>query len=186
MSMPAEHLISSPTLADLLQGFAEAPAIPVAGIASDSRISAAWLPVPCRAGHQLSTAWTTCDQVRDAGACAIAWDASTGTAPTDVDLPMVAVTDLAAKLGEIAQPILWSAIRTARVVGITGTNGKTTVAWMVAQARRIAGRALRVSRYAGLRHRRYAGCRRHDDTGRRRVARPAGRICRAGRDASRD
>ena len=38
MSMPAEHLFSAPILADLLQGFAEAPAIPVHGVASDSRL----------------------------------------------------------------------------------------------------------------------------------------------------
>jgi UDP-N-acetylmuramoyl-L-alanyl-D-glutamate--2,6-diaminopimelate ligase len=37
MSMPAEHLITQPTLAELLQGFADAPAINITGIASDSR-----------------------------------------------------------------------------------------------------------------------------------------------------
>ena len=37
MSMPAEHLTRAMTLADLLQGIVDAPAIPVRGISSDSR-----------------------------------------------------------------------------------------------------------------------------------------------------
>ena len=37
MSMPAEHLHPKPTLAELLQGFAEAPAIEISNISSDSR-----------------------------------------------------------------------------------------------------------------------------------------------------
>ncbi|MCH7637332.1 MAG: hypothetical protein IIA12_06645, partial [Proteobacteria bacterium] len=37
MSMPAEHITRTITLADLLQGFADAPALPISGIASDSR-----------------------------------------------------------------------------------------------------------------------------------------------------
>ncbi len=138
MSMPAEHMISSPTLADLLRGFAEAPAIPVAGIASDSRSlqrGDLFLAVQGDSSHGLDYV----HQVRDAGACAIAWDASTGTAPANVDLPMVAVTDLAAKLGEIANRFYGRPSEQLDVVGITGTNGKTTVAWMVAQAGRILG-----------------------------------------------
>ena len=37
MSMPAELLTPKPTLADLLQGFAAAPAIEIRDISSDSR-----------------------------------------------------------------------------------------------------------------------------------------------------
>ena len=37
MSMPAAHLTTNPTLADLLQGFADAPAIEISDISSDSR-----------------------------------------------------------------------------------------------------------------------------------------------------
>ena len=37
MSMPAEHMHPRPTLADLLQGFAAAPAIEIRDISSDSR-----------------------------------------------------------------------------------------------------------------------------------------------------
>ena len=38
MSMSAEHMIQAPTVADLLQGYVDAPTIPVHGIASDSRL----------------------------------------------------------------------------------------------------------------------------------------------------
>ena len=37
MSVPAVKLNTAPTVADLLQGYVDAPALPVAGIASDSR-----------------------------------------------------------------------------------------------------------------------------------------------------
>jgi UDP-N-acetylmuramoyl-L-alanyl-D-glutamate--2,6-diaminopimelate ligase len=133
MSMPAEHLISAPTLADLLQGFAEAPAIPVHGIASDSRLlqrGDLFLAVQGMGSHGLDYL----EQARKAGVCALAWDASTGTQPMDIGVPMIAVADLAGKLGEIANRFYGRPSEHLDVIGVTGTNGKTTVAWMIAQA----------------------------------------------------
>lgn len=133
MSMPAEHLISAPTLADLLQGFAEAPAIPVHGIASDSRLLQSgdlFLAVQGIGSHGLDYL----AQAHAAGVCAVAWDASTGTEPQDTGVPMIAVAGLAEQLGEIADRFYGRPSERLDVIGITGTNGKTTVAWMIAQA----------------------------------------------------
>ena len=133
MSMPAEHLISTPLLADLLQGFAEAPAIPIHGIASDSRLlqrGDLFLAVQGIGSHGLDYL----EQARAAGVSAVAWDASTGTEPQDIGVPMIAVTGLAEQLGEIANRFYGRPSEHLDVIGITGTNGKTTVAWMIAQA----------------------------------------------------
>ena len=133
MSMPAEHLISTPLLADLLQGFAEAPAIPIHGIASDSRLlqrGDLFLAVQGIGSHGLDYL----EQAQAAGVSAVAWDASTGTEPQDIGVPMIAVTGLAEQLGEIANRFYGRPSEHLDVIGITGTNGKTTVAWMIAQA----------------------------------------------------
>lgn len=133
MSMPAEHMNSMLTLADLLQGYADAPAIPVQGIASDSRCvreGFLFLAVQGMGSHGLDYA----EQASQAGACAIAWDASTGTEPTATALPMIPVENLHDKLGEIANRFYGRPSEHLDVTGITGTNGKTTVAWMIAQA----------------------------------------------------
>ena len=133
MSMPAEHLTTRPTLAELLQGFADAPAIPVRNIASDTRLlrpGDLFLACGGDDSHGL-------DYIADAvtaGVVAIAWDASTADAPNaEVGVPMIAVPDLAQRLGEIANRFYDNPSEALRVVGVTGTNGKTTVAWLIAQ-----------------------------------------------------
>ena len=133
MSMPAEHLHPKPTLAELLEGFADAPAIEIANISSDSRrLQPGDLFLACggESSHGL-------DYVADAvlaGVAAIAWDSSTRDAPpTEVGIPMIAVPELASHIGEIANRFYDRPSATVNVVGVTGTNGKTTVAWLAAQ-----------------------------------------------------
>lgn len=138
MSMPAEHMKPVHTLADLLQGYAPAPATPVFGIASDSRLlqdGFLFLAVQGMSSHGLDYV----EQARQAGVCAIAWDVSTGVDPGDIGIPTIAIDDLAGKLGEIANRYFDRPSEQLNVIGVTGTNGKTTVAWMVAQAREIIG-----------------------------------------------
>ena len=133
MNMPAEHMTPAPTLADLLQGFAEAPATQVRGVASDSRLGQhgdLFLAVQGMGSHGLDFL----AQALEAGASAVAWDASTGTQPPDTGVPTVAVEGLAKKIGEIANRFYGRPSERLDVIGITGTNGKTTVAWMIAQA----------------------------------------------------
>jgi UDP-N-acetylmuramoyl-L-alanyl-D-glutamate--2,6-diaminopimelate ligase len=133
MSMPAEHLTTTITLSDLLQGFAHAPAIGIHGISSDSRaLRPGDLFLACggASGHGLDYA---ADAVT-AGVAAIAWDSSTTSAPAaDIGVPMIAVPGLAQHVGEIANRFYGRPSNAIRVVGVTGTNGKTTVAWLIAQ-----------------------------------------------------
>lgn len=138
MSMPAKHLPAILTLADLLQGYADAPALPVHGIASDSRrIREGYVFLACQGigSHGL-------DYLADAkaaGAVAVVYDASTAEAPDDVGLPMVAVEGLGQKLGDITSRFYDYPSESLRVVGVTGTNGKTTVAWLIAECARFLG-----------------------------------------------
>ena len=133
MSMPAEHMIQAPTVADILQGYVEAPRIPVHGIASDSRLlqeGFMFLAVQGMNSHGLNFL----EQAKQAGVCAVAWDASTGSEPADIGVPLIPVESLAQKVGEIANRFYGRPSEHLDVIGVTGTNGKTTVAWMIAQA----------------------------------------------------
>jgi UDP-N-acetylmuramoyl-L-alanyl-D-glutamate--2,6-diaminopimelate ligase len=132
MNMPAEQLHTMPSLADLLSDYADAPAIPVRGIASDSRLleeGFLFLAVAGMTNHGLDFV----DAAVAAGVAAIAWDAATGSEPPDLGVPVIAVDDLAGKLGEIASRYYDRPSDHLDVIGITGTNGKTTVAWLIKQ-----------------------------------------------------
>ncbi len=143
MSMPAEHLTQSPTLAELLQGYAQAPAIPISGIASDSRLlGEGYLFLACQGigSHGLDYLAAA----KAAGAGAIAWDSSTGdrsivTQSKDLGMPFIAIDNLGAKLGEISNRFYRRPSEKLRVAGVTGTNGKTTVAWLIAQCAHLLG-----------------------------------------------
>jgi UDP-N-acetylmuramoyl-L-alanyl-D-glutamate--2,6-diaminopimelate ligase len=138
MSMLAEHMTPMPSLAELLRGIADAPDMPVRGIASDSRRlreGYLFLAVQGLTSHGLDYL----EQARQAGACAVAWDASTGSEPADIGIPLIAIRDLDQKVGEIADRFFGHPSEHLAVIGITGTNGKTTVAWMLAQAGELLG-----------------------------------------------
>jgi UDP-N-acetylmuramoyl-L-alanyl-D-glutamate--2,6-diaminopimelate ligase len=129
--MPAECLQPNFTLDALLQGIAVAPAIPVTGIASDSRkLKKGDVFLACQGGSSHGLDYL--DQAKAAGVAAIVWDASTGS-PEETDLPMIAVPGLAGQIGEIANRWFDSPSQAVRVTGITGTNGKTTVAYLASQ-----------------------------------------------------
>ena len=117
----------------LLEGIAAAPAVPISGIADDSRQinpGDAFLAWQGLTAHGLQFAKAAIKS----GAAAIVWDADTGGEfETSGDVPLVAVDGLAGHLGEIANRCYDWPSREVRVIGITGTNGKTTVAWLVAQ-----------------------------------------------------
>lgn len=133
MSMPAEYVNTSPNLADLLRGFAEAPSIPVSGIASDSRqLREGFLFLACAGAthHGLDFA----EDAARLGVAAIAYDVSTsGALPRNIDVPMIAIERLASRIGEIANRFYGRPSEQLDVIGVTGTNGKSTVAWLVAR-----------------------------------------------------
>jgi UDP-N-acetylmuramoyl-L-alanyl-D-glutamate--2,6-diaminopimelate ligase len=76
-----------------------------------------------------------------AGAVAIAYDASTARSVPDVDVPLIPVDGLRSRLGEIANRFYGRPSETVKVLGVTGTNGKTTVAWLLAQCLQRLGMA---------------------------------------------
>ena len=138
MSMPAELIAHGMTLDELLAGIADAPRIGVTGISSDSRkLSRGNLFLACQGetSHGLDYA----AQAEEAGVAAIAWDSATASA-VDVSVPMIPVDGLAGRLGEIANRWYGAPSEHVRVTGVTGTNGKTTVAWLVAEALDLLGR----------------------------------------------
>jgi UDP-N-acetylmuramoyl-L-alanyl-D-glutamate--2,6-diaminopimelate ligase len=132
MSMPAQQLNSSMTVATLLRGFAEAPDIPISGIASDTRgVGEGFLFLACRG--QRSHGLDYAAQAIDAGAAAVAYDASTARSIPEIDAPLIPVDALRGRLGDIANRFYDHPSQSVRVLGVTGTNGKTTVAWLLAQ-----------------------------------------------------
>lgn len=133
MSMPAEYLITTKRLSDLLRGFADAPACEILGISSDSRtLQSGDLFLAC-AGESHHGLDYLSDAI-SAGVAAIAWDSSTASPPARAaGVPTIAIPNLAAQLGEIANRFYDRPSQGMRVIGVTGTNGKTTVAWLIAQ-----------------------------------------------------
>lgn len=138
MSMPAEMISPNVTLDRLLEGIAEAPALPVSGISSDSRkLKRGDLFIACqgRTSHGLDFL----DQAVAAGVAAVIWDTSTGTQPA-ADIPLIPVTGLAEQVGTIANRFFDTPSERVKVLGITGTNGKTTVAYLIMQCLNMLGR----------------------------------------------
>ncbi len=81
------------------------------------------------------------DAVRH-GARAVAWEPGAGVSAPALpgDVVGVPVPGLQARIGEIANEFFAHPSAALSVTGITGTNGKTTVAWLVVQALEKLGR----------------------------------------------
>jgi len=131
--MPAEHMQPHLALSDLLQGYVDAPQLPVRGISSDSRTLAQgdlFLACEGLTHHGIDFI----DDAIKAGVVAVAYDASTAILPArDFEVPVLAIENLAKYLGNIANRFFGAPSASVRVIGVTGTNGKTTVAWLIAQ-----------------------------------------------------
>jgi UDP-N-acetylmuramoyl-L-alanyl-D-glutamate--2,6-diaminopimelate ligase len=133
MSMPAEQVHQAMTLAELLRGFAVAPDVAVYGIHGDSRkLQRGDVFFACQGINSHGVDYAAAAVA--AGAAAVVFDATTAAAP-DVapGVAVIAVDNLGKHLGTIANRFYAAPSASVRVIGITGTNGKTTVAWLVAQ-----------------------------------------------------
>lgn len=73
------------------------------------------------------------DQALAAGAAAVAYEAE-GAGPVEARVPVVPVRGLAGQLSAIAGRFYAQPSQALRVIGITGTNGKTSVSQMLATA----------------------------------------------------
>ncbi|MGB5245146.1 MAG: UDP-N-acetylmuramoyl-L-alanyl-D-glutamate--2,6-diaminopimelate ligase [Woeseia sp.] len=130
-------LTSTATLRDLLHGMVEAPAIPVTDIASDSRaLAAGAVFLACRGGTAHALDFLDAKMARSLAA--IVWDGAADVAPPQ-GVPAYVVADLKAQLPLIANRFFANPSEELRVTGVTGTNGKTTVAWLLAQCWQILG-----------------------------------------------
>ena len=87
-------------------------------------------------------AWNSRTAAAAAGARAILWEPAPGVQAPSVDASILvrAVPNLRAQLGFIADRFFDAPSASLTVAGITGTNGKTTCAWLLAQALEYCGR----------------------------------------------
>jgi UDP-N-acetylmuramoyl-L-alanyl-D-glutamate--2,6-diaminopimelate ligase len=121
----------------LLAGWAEAPAMPVSDLTLDSRAvrpGSAFVALAGGTTHGLHHA----AQANARGAAAVLFEPP---APSDIVLPdnATAVPHLRARLGALADRFFASPSRALQVVGVTGTNGKTSTVQLVTQALDRAG-----------------------------------------------
>ncbi|MGQ0586633.1 MAG: UDP-N-acetylmuramoyl-L-alanyl-D-glutamate--2,6-diaminopimelate ligase [Gammaproteobacteria bacterium] len=121
-------------LPELLAGFAPgAPDCAVSDLTLDSRqVRAGSLFLACRGTQQHGLDFLP--QALDNGAVALLWEPAPGVDPPVVTIPSVPVEGLSRRVGEIAARFFGHPSRALHAVGVTGTDGKTSTAWLVAQA----------------------------------------------------
>lgn len=113
----------------------------VAGVAMDHRqIAPGNLFLACAGGRAHGLSWSA-DAI-ERGAHSIAWEPTEGQAPPSVppDVAAYAVDRLRARAGDIAARFFESPSHALDVIGVTGTNGKTSVTHLVANALSQLGR----------------------------------------------
>jgi UDP-N-acetylmuramoyl-L-alanyl-D-glutamate--2,6-diaminopimelate ligase len=122
------------TLVNLLKGFgAPAADVEVTGIEMDSRrVSAGDLFLACKGHGAHGLAYL--EQALERGAAAVAWEPAAGWGAPEIGIPEVAVPELSLHAGEIAARFYGQPTQSLYCVGITGTDGKTSTAYLVAQA----------------------------------------------------
>lgn len=133
-------------LADLLEALdvpppAELGAVEVEDLTLDSRaVRSGSLFLACRGRTAHGLQYLPEAMAR--GARAVLWEPADGLAeePLPAGIAGMAVPELGARAGVLADRFFDAPSRALWVTGITGTNGKTTVAWLVAQALEACGR----------------------------------------------
>ncbi len=122
------------SLQNLLAGFGvPVPDFEVTGIEMDSRrVSPGDLFIACRGHGTHGLAYL--DQALKRGAAAVIWEPAAGWSQPDAGIPEVALERLSTRVGEIAARFFGRPSERMFCAGITGTDGKTSTAWLVAQA----------------------------------------------------
>lgn len=111
------------------------PDLEISDLTLDSRAvtpGAAFAALPGARTHGIGFA----AQAVAAGACAVLWEPVPGVVPPRLpeDIPLIGIPRLTAWLGPIADWFFDAPSASVRVVGVTGTNGKTTTAHVIAEA----------------------------------------------------
>ncbi len=138
------HQLTQPgmSLARLLEGVSAVPRdVTVSDITLDSRaVVAGGAFLACRGikSHGLQYL----DAALSHGVAAVVWEPTQEMAAPRLPDGVVGVrvAQLSAHLGTIADRFFGSPSRAVRIAGITGTNGKTTTAWLLAQSLAASGR----------------------------------------------
>lgn len=131
--MAAETPHNRCNLATLFEGLAEhvpSAELQVSGLTMDSRqVVAGDLFLACAGSREHGASYV--DEAIKRGAIAVAVEQAVEKEPSDI--AMIAVPELRKKAGEVAARFYQFPTRELLTVGVTGTNGKTSVAQFVAQ-----------------------------------------------------
>jgi UDP-N-acetylmuramoyl-L-alanyl-D-glutamate--2,6-diaminopimelate ligase len=131
----------SVSLPQLLDGLCTAaPEVSVTGLALDSRRVAPGDLFLAARGVGGRHGLDYLEEAIALGAAAVAWEPVAGVAAPQLDIPDVPVPQLARRIGEIAARFHGRPADGLFTVGVTGTDGKTSTAWLVAQALERLGR----------------------------------------------
>ena len=119
-------------LKDLLYGITDAPPIRYNNICDDSRYVNKGTVFFAVKG--LSS--DGCDFIESAinsGACAVVYEPPYDLSNIETSIPIIAVDDLKLEIANIVSRHYESSINEMSIIGVTGTNGKTTVSWLIHQ-----------------------------------------------------
>ncbi|HEX4895273.1 MAG TPA: UDP-N-acetylmuramoyl-L-alanyl-D-glutamate--2,6-diaminopimelate ligase [Solimonas sp.] len=125
------------SLQSLLAGYgAPAPDLEVTGVEMDSRrVAPGDLFLACQgSGGPRSHGLAHLEQALQRGAAAVAWEPAAGWAQPEIAVPEIAVERLSTRVGEIAARFHGRPSERLFSVGVTGTDGKTSTAYLIAQA----------------------------------------------------
>lgn len=138
--MAVESNLSTVSLAGLLEGLGAEGCVPdvqVSGLAADSRsVRRGDVFLACQGLQVHGLAHV--DQAIRQGAVAVVWepvsDAGIGAIASSLSVPSAAIAGLPQKLGVIADRFYAQPSKALHVIGVTGTDGKTSVTHFIAQA----------------------------------------------------
>ncbi len=117
-------------LKDLLSGIVDAPIIEYNNICDDSRYvnkGTVFFALKGLSSHG-------CDFIESAinsGACAVVYEPPYDLTSIETSIPIIAVKDLKLEISKIVSRHFVSSVNEMIIIGVTGTNGKTTVSWLI-------------------------------------------------------
>lgn len=131
--MTAEKINFSKSLSELLNGLANVEdSVEVSGVAIDSRLVKPGDLFMAYRGTNVNGIDYIDDAVNN-GAVAIVIDEQEDIEQQSISVPVVEVSNLRQQVGTIVSHFYNDPSSQMNVIGITGTNGKTTISYMVAQ-----------------------------------------------------